>query len=203
VFTEDEIKLWQDWTRTLSAAPASPPPGGGADTAVLMVRLIDTMRARQVGVPGHLDNQLTGPDPSDPTTTITQPVAMWFESPTALFMAALANEDNGWVVRGNAGSSRFITELASGNHPMAQALADAAPGTSHKTWRNIAVDWINAGCPVPTQGFVTSIRPERRSLAEVAALSTDQPVPRLSLLSTPEAQASHPRRRILGMGAVH
>jgi len=203
VFTAEEIKLWQDWTRTLSAAPSTPPPSGGADTAVLMVRLIDTMRARQVGVPGHLDNQLTGPDPADPTKTVTQPVAVWFDAPTALFMAALANEDNGWVVRGDAGSSRFVTELASGNHPMAQALADAAPGTSHKTWRNIAVDWINAGCPVPTQGFVKSVRPERRSLAEVAALSADQPVPRLSLLSTPEAQASHPRRRILGMGTVH
>ncbi|MFN2606690.1 MAG: LodA/GoxA family CTQ-dependent oxidase [Acidimicrobiales bacterium] len=208
VFTPDELRLWSDWIRSLAdnqPAPTPPPPGGtGTDAAAaLMVRLVDTMRARQVGVGGHMANQLTGPDPSDPTKTTTLAVAQWFDAPTPAFLAALANEDNGWVVKGDAGSSRFVTELLSGSHPMAQALADAAPGTSHKTWRSIAIDWINAGCPIPTAGFMKSIRPERRSVAEIASLAPTAPIPRLSLLSTPEAVASHPRQRILGMGAVH
>lgn len=205
VFNEEEIRLWEDWIRSLGqGGPQQPSQPPESDAGALMVRLIDTMRGRQMGAAGHLSNQLTGPDPSNPAATVTQPVASWFQAPTTVFMQALANEDNGWVVTGNAAASRFITELASGDHPMARALADAAPGLAHKTWRSIAIDWINAGCPIPSQGFVQSMAPNRRTLAEVRTLvAENRPIPRLSLLSTADAVASHPRQRILGMGAVH
>jgi hypothetical protein len=33
---------------------------------------------------------------------------------------------------------------------MARVLGEVAPGTAHKTWRSIAIDWIAAGCPLPS-----------------------------------------------------
>jgi hypothetical protein len=207
VFTEEEIKLWSDWTRSLSSTQPQPQPPDNSDVAALMVRLIKTMAPRQEGTPGHAANQLTGPDPSDPTKTVTQPVGWWFGQPVTAFMTALANPDNGWITPGNSSSSRFVTELLSGDHPMAHALGEVAPGTAHRTWRTIAISWIDAGCPIPSEAFAESV-PPRQAAARAARLSAmmaapDQPVPRLSLLRTPDASANHPRGTVLGMGLVH
>jgi hypothetical protein len=207
VFSDDEIKLWQDWTRSLGqAAPAPPPP----DPAVAMTRLIDFMRDRQAGTPGHDASSLTGPDPAHPGQQLTQSVAAWFNAaPTAAFMQALANEANGWVVRGNAGASRFVTQLLSGDHPMANALGTALPALGNKTGRQVAIDWINAGCPLPAGGqphlaarTLVAGGAIGRAAARWAALANSR-VPRLLLTATAAEIAGHPAHRILGNGAVH
>jgi hypothetical protein len=192
VFTEDEIKLWADWTRSLvGGAPKPSEP----DVGNAMVKLIETMRGRQQGNPGHQGNQLTGPDPANANRSVTQPVEWWFQQPATAFMAALANEQNGWVIKGNATNSRFITELAAGSHPMALALGGVVPGTPHKTWRSIVFDWINKGCPIPA--------PATMSVTAQAMAAPQGPVPRLTLSSPASAIAATPRRNVFGNGAIH
>lgn len=145
IFTDDEIRVWENWTRSL--ADTTTPSEPETDVATLMVRMVETLRARQQGTPGHDTNQLTG---TTPDGTITEPVSRWFDRPTPVLLAALADPHNGWITPGDAASSRFVTELATGDHPMARVLGEVATGTAHKTWRTIAIDWIAAGCPLPT-----------------------------------------------------
>jgi hypothetical protein len=145
VFTDDEIRIWEDWTRAL--ADPNTPSEPETDVAVLMARMVQTLGSRQQATSGHKANLLTGETSEG---RVTQPVAWWFDQPVPAFLAALADPANGWITPGDPASSRFITELASGDHPMARVLGEVAPGTAHKTWRSIAIDWIAAGCPLPS-----------------------------------------------------
>jgi L-Lysine epsilon oxidase N-terminal/L-lysine epsilon oxidase C-terminal domain/Iron-containing redox enzyme len=196
VFTEDEIKLWEDWVRSDEGEPPTPVE---TDAARLMVRLIETMRQRQTGTPGHQENQLTGPDPDHPGQSITRPVAWWFEQPAPALMTAVANPQNGWIVPGDAGKSRFVTDLLAGDNAMANALSGIAPGTAHKTWRSIAIDWINKGCPIPPPVVAAQVAAPFISREPAAGA----PIRRLYLNSSPEEVLAHPHGRVRGNAAVH
>jgi hypothetical protein len=118
-------------------------------------------------------------------------------------MQAIANEANGWVRKGDAASSRFITELMSGTHPMAVALQGVAPGSAHKTWRSIAIDWVNGGCPIPAPAARFATAAVSGPVGRSRTARSGQPaVPRLRLVSPRTDVVSAPRR-ILGNGAVH
>ncbi|MGI8988015.1 MAG: LodA/GoxA family CTQ-dependent oxidase [Bryobacteraceae bacterium] len=197
VFTDDEIRLWEEWVEWLGRKTQPPPPE--TDPAKLMAMCIDALRVRQTGAPGHATNQLTGPDPQQAGKTITQPVAAWFQAPTPVFMSVLSDPGNGWIVKGNSATSRFITELLGTDNPMSRAFdGSAGPAAGGKTWKQIAADWIDKGCPLPAVP----------AAAHVAFARTPEHVgrgmlTRLTLTSSvPEVQA-HPRHRVLGMGVVH
>jgi len=180
VFSDAEIETWRTWVRSLPGVKAAPLPAAPAER---MASLIDTMRRRQQGQPSHEAMMLTGPDPSDPSQLVSQPVAWWFRQPTPAFMQALANEDNGWIVRGDAEHSRLVTDLLQGNNAMGRALSGVAPGTDGVTWATIAIEWIDNGCPLPAQD-ASDARP-------------------LTLLSPPDRVAAHPTGTIHGTGSVH
>ncbi|MGE5755952.1 MAG: iron-containing redox enzyme family protein, partial [Planctomycetaceae bacterium] len=199
VFNDDEIKLWERWVRSIG--PQAPPPPPPADPGAAMSKLIDLMRDRQSGTPGHATNSLAGPDPDHPGQDVTNTVARWFDgTPTPAFMQALANEENGWVVKGNAGASRFVTELLSGDHPMARALGEQRPELGNKTGREVAIAWINAGCPIP--GAPRDLAGEVRRLREEAH-AAGRRLRRLMLDSPASEILSQPGGRLLGNGTIH
>jgi hypothetical protein len=124
----------------------------------------------------HQALKLTGTAPDATSGTVTQPVAWWFEQPAQTLLKALADPANGWVTPREPTASRFITELASGNHPMADVLREVAPGTAHRTWRTIAIDWIAAGCPLPAQAPTPAL-PTTAAVSPVAAeAATPEPL---------------------------
>jgi hypothetical protein len=124
----------------------------------------------------HQALKLTGTAPGATSGTVTQPVAWWFEQPAQTLLKALADPANGWVTPREPTASRFITELASGNHPMADLLREVAPGTAHRTWRTIAIDWIAAGCPLPAQAPTPAL-PTTAAVSPVAAeAATPEPL---------------------------
>jgi hypothetical protein len=180
IFTDAEIETWRTWARSLPVVKATPLPLTPAER---MAHLIDTMRRRQQGQPAHEAMKLTGPDPSDPRQLVSQPVAWWFRQRTEAFMQALAHEDSGWITPGDAQRSSFVTDLLHGDNVMAKTLGAVAPGTDGLTWATIAIEWIDAGCPLPAQG-ADGARP-------------------LTLLSPPDRVAAHPTGRIHGTGSVH
>ena len=59
---------------------------------------------------------------------------------------------------------------------MARALRGVAPGTAHRTWRTIAIDWIAAGCPLP-------VSPPAPTLA-VTAVPTEAQRPAMAFRAT-------------------
>ncbi|GGV24564.1 hypothetical protein GCM10010495_45210 [Kitasatospora herbaricolor] len=220
VFTDGELDLWREWTRSLTAGPPVPPPALSPLEA--MIRLVDTLRPRQSGTAGHIGSVLTGPDPMDPSATRKDTVAWWFTQPTGSLLAAVAHPDNRLVTPGRPEQSRFVTDLLAPSGSMGRAFRTEVPGTG-KDGREIAMEWITAGCPLP------SLRaPESRVL-----LSTPFPVPAADgaeadfsgavgaaavgagmgavgaagtgpeAVALGEAATEAVRPRITGMGAVH
>jgi hypothetical protein len=179
VFTPDETELLKAWIRAMGKT--APAPVTAPDLA--MATVIDRMRSVQTGTPGHDANQLTGPDPSDPSKKLTASLAAWFRQPTAHFMKALADPANELITPGNPGTSRFVQiylNLSTGG-AMAAALASTFTEIAPKSAGQIIVDWIAAGCPIP-------------------ALASGQ-----QRWLGPGALAGHgrPHWRIRGMGEVH
>jgi hypothetical protein len=196
VFTDEEIRLWEDWVVYLGQQTKPQPPE--TDPVTLMAMCIDTLRERQMGTLGHVMNQLTGPDLVHPGQTITQPVAAWFQAPTSTFMSVLSDPANGWIVKGSAAQSRFITELLGQENAMSRAFAGAGLNTGGKTWKQIVAEWIDKGCPLPPQ----PAQP-RAMFARTPDSLGRRTVSRLTLTTSPWQVAAHPRRRVLGMGVVH
>jgi len=197
VFDDDELRLWEEWVEWLGGKTQPQKPE--TDPAKLMAMCIDSLRSRQAGTPGHATNQLSGPDPAQSAQTITQPVAAWFQAPTRVFMSVLSDPANGWIVKGSSANSRFMTELLGTDNPMSRAFGGSGgPAAGDKTWKQIAADWIDHGCPLPPA-------PPR-----APALFTRMPeqagrrmLGRLTLTSPESHVRVHPRGRVLGMGAVH
>jgi Iron-containing redox enzyme len=181
VFSEAEIAVWRDWTRSLAApTPAPEPQPAPADPGARMVALIDTMRPIQDGAYAHRSEKLKGPDPEDPSRTVEQSVAWWFRQPARALMAALSREENGWVTQGSARDSRLITDLVTGRTTMGRALR-ARFDASGATRADVITAWIDADCPIPDE---MTARP-------------------LTLLSPPDRVDAHPTGAIHGTGSVH
>lgn len=199
VFTDDEIRLWEEWVEWLGQK--SVPTKPETDPAKLMAMCVDALRARQIGAPGHEGNQLTGPDPDHPGHTLTQSVEAWFQGPTRTFMTVLSDPANGWIVKGSSANSRFVTELLGTENPMSRAFeGSGGPATGNKTWRQVAVDWIDKGCLLPAA--------TPPAVAHVAIAKTPAHVGRtirrrLTLTSSVSEVRANPRGRVLGMGVVH
>ena len=197
VFTDDEIRLWEEWVAWLGQKTAPPPRE--TDPAKLMALCIDSLRARQIGTPGHSANQLKGPDPDHPGQTITQPVAAWFQTSARTFMSVLSDPANGWIVKANSANSRFVTELLGTDNPMSRAFdGSGGAATGGKTWKQIAVDWIDKGCPLPPAPVTAHV-----AFARTPAHVGRRMRLRLTLTSPESEIRAHPRHRILGMGVVH
>jgi hypothetical protein len=114
-------------------------------------------------------------------------------------MSVLSDPANGWIVKNSAANSRFITELLGTDNPMSRAFdGSGGPATGNKSWKQIAEEWIERGCPLPPAAtqphalFAGSAQQVGRRMRG-----------RLTLTSSENEVRGHPRRRVLGMGVVH
>lgn len=157
VFTEAEQQLWRDYITSL--APPAPLPAFDLEKAMRYV--IDKLRQRQAGTPGH-QPRLVGVDPTT-GKEVTQTIAWWFghafgtqEENDNAFLGALRNPVNGWIKPGDAASSPLITQLLAGNGDMAQAFREFLPddvaaggnAPTQLTCKQVLVMWTDAGCPI-------------------------------------------------------
>jgi hypothetical protein len=134
------------------------------------------LRPQQQGTSGHQHETLADADGT------SHNVAWWFTQPTRDFMAALASPANTVCQPGNAAASTFVTRYMDPANSMGAAFDQLSPD-GKTTCRDIAIAWINAGCPLPP--------------------ATPGAVPKLRMNSPPIAWAAHPTMRLLGLGTVH
>jgi hypothetical protein len=204
VFSDDEIDKWRSWIVWLARKPQpqpqppSPPPSPG-DIAQLMAALIAALKEAQLGISAHKRYTLKGPDPGNVGHQVTQPVAWWFEQPIPTFMQALADPGNGWITPGKPSESKFLTQLVNGNNAMADAFSQQAPGLA-KTWKDIATEWIEQGCPIPA---AEQLEPFALAAVFPAVPPKSKKAFRLGAYASPCERAKHPRGTIQGMGSVH
>jgi hypothetical protein len=185
VFTDEELATWREWTLWLAQDHTKKP----VDFGVQMAGVISTLRDRQAGAMGHATHTLVGPDTEDPSRPVTRTVADWFaraDTPAGVlaFMQALANADNPWIRAGDPDQSPFVTQLLAPGGPMGDAFDTVVPAANDLTRRQIAIEWIRLGCPIP-------------------ALHTEGKRRRYRLWSPPPGGSLYPVPRIRGMGTVH
>lgn len=189
VFTDEELDLWADWCRSLGKPEPPKPPV--RDHYAEMVRVVEVLRNRQSGSQMHRVMTLKRPGSEEEHS-----VSWWFEQPSRDLLEALAWPDNGWVTPGDPDASPFVTERLASANPMGEAFEGPIPGVAEPagpgkeaeggrnlTGKQIAIDWIRAGCEIPQ--------------------APDGPTKVLWLSSSAEAWESHPTRRLLGMAAIH
>lgn len=144
VFTADEEQLLRDWCVSLVAEKN---PTISLLTAMNYV--IDKLRERQVGEPGHMV-RLTGPDPDSKKKDgrRTEPLHWWFEQGNRALMSALANPENGWIVPFDSIASPISSSLLAGNGDMATDFRSVVPDSNGATYGNVFAQWIDDGCPL-------------------------------------------------------
>ena len=220
VFTPAEQKLWRDYIISLGPAPEIPTIN--LEQAMLFV--VDKLRQRQSGTSGH-HARLRGVDPRS-GETVTEEIAWWFAQefgPTQaendfVFLRALREPYNGWIVPGNAYASPLLTKMLAGNNAMAAAFREYVPDkvdipkvllqpgqTGPYTYKQILAFWVNDGCPV--KGMIEpGLKVQRQAAAKALAAVRGKTLPAAALaaLAAPEppAKPAAPRRRY-GMPRVH
>jgi L-Lysine epsilon oxidase N-terminal/L-lysine epsilon oxidase C-terminal domain/Iron-containing redox enzyme len=160
VFSAKDKQVLSDWINSLPADPT----GSDLDPGEAMAVLLRKLAPRSEGVPDHHDQLLVGKyvDPAKPEEEqeVTKPVQWWFRigQPDRL-MAALSNPKNGWIVPGNVAESRFVRELLAEPRRMARFLIGEIAEVGDKPARQVIIEWIQAGCPIPKRA------PARMTLA--------------------------------------
>lgn len=173
VFTDDEIALWEAYTRSLdepSPHPVPPP----IPSARAMAALIDQLRPVQQGIGGHATNVL-----ADLEGTV-HTLAWWFEQPTRSLMEALASPVNDLIKPGDPQDSRFFMELIAPTGPMGSVFGLPAAPPERGARIDVVHRWITDGCPLPE--------------AQVFTMRLNTPRAK---------RDRHPTGRIYGMGNVH
>jgi hypothetical protein len=97
-------------------------------------------------------------------------------------MAVLSDEKNGVIKKGKPDASSFVTDLLAPGGAMGEAFDEIAPDSGGLTRRQIAINWITAGCLLPVSNA-------RRGA-------------RFTLANRPDPRA-YPRSWVNGNGAAH
>ncbi|MBC9877319.1 hypothetical protein G8O24_08160 [Bradyrhizobium sp. INPA01-394B] len=173
VFTDDEIDLLRDYTRSLAGA-AKPPPPKGLPPAAAMEAVIKQLKPQQVGAAGHAAHSLAD------ESGVAHTIAWWFDQPPAAFMAALASPRNNMISPGNPGAIAFLTTWIAPNGPMGGAFAQMATESPGMTCHAVVERWIANGCP-----------------------AVDNVIQMLRLTTPSPKWKRHKSGRMFGMGSVH
>ena len=195
VFTAAEQKLWQDYVLYLGRPKPAAKPKTQRE---LLMMTIDFMRQRQNGVTGH-NVLLKGPNPVKGGGKITQSIHNWFAlNDNDALLAALADQENGWVVVKDPQSSPLVTSMLAGTGEMATAFQAEAPDSGGRSYKSILVQWIIDGCPIGEKAHAHLLMGQG---LEAAAPAKVAPLPPSSIYVS-EARDGR-RRRIWGMGTPH
>ena len=68
-------------------------------------------------------------------------------------MRALRDSNNGWIVPGSPAESPLIADIARGGRPMGDALDKRYPSIDNRIGRQIVIEWVRAGCPIPGEAL--------------------------------------------------
>ncbi|MGW0808176.1 LodA/GoxA family CTQ-dependent oxidase [Nonomuraea sp. NPDC002799] len=151
VFSSQDKELLAQYINSLPPAPL----GTGLDPAGAMRILLRELRPRAMAVPDHVGFELAGTyvDPAQGDEQhVTKPVSWWFQiDQPGRLMAALADSDNGWIIPGKVDESRFVQELLAQPRRMSAFLIQTIPELGDRSAREVIIDWIAAGCPLPEQ----------------------------------------------------
>ena len=191
VFTEEELELMKEWTRSLAIKPH-----GARSNYELMIDAVNMLKDDGSQVSAHRQFTLVGESGGKPQQ---QTVAWWLgNADSATILNVLSESPH--ITKGDPGASDFITRYLGDGTAMAARWNIPVPrDRKSRTYRDVAHDWVKEGCPLlaPSARNVVSAQDESHR-AMLDALGTQ-------IARRQRARPIVPRQHVnpYGMHAVH
>ena len=177
IFDAADLKVWRSWIEWLGRDTDTARAKRYFDKAQAMEALLIELKSVAEGVSAHSRYK------AQTTDCKSLSIASLFASDdTTALMRALAAEGSGWVTPGNPAASPLVADMMSGTTLMGKALDRRFPGINNRIGRQIIIEWVRAGCPIPGD---TEVVPKYKLAPPLKSLG-----PNLFM-------------HTLGMGAVH
>jgi len=148
IFDEQDIAAWRAWIEWLGREGDTATIKRYYDKGQSMEKLLHELRTVAEAVEAHTRYKLSHASKGRAAKRL--PIADYFASGDMLgLMRALKDPENGWVVPGSAADSALTADIARGGRPMGDALDKRYPMINDRIGRQIMIEWVRAGCPIP------------------------------------------------------
>jgi L-Lysine epsilon oxidase N-terminal/L-lysine epsilon oxidase C-terminal domain/Iron-containing redox enzyme len=145
IFDPKDLAAWRTWIEWLGREGDTPVLKRYSDKAQAMEKLIQELRSVAEAVASHQRYKLT----SDVAHRRMAVAELFAAGDAPALMRALRDPDNGWIVPGSPADSPLIADIARGGRPMGDALDKRYPSINNRIGRQILIEWVRAGCPMP------------------------------------------------------
>jgi len=149
IFNDRDIAGWRAWIEWLGYEGDTPTIKRYYDKGQAMEKLLHELRSTAEAVDAHRRYRLT-PAVAKGRAAKRLPIAEYFAANDIIgLMRALKDPENEWVVPGSAAGSPLLADIARGGRPMGAALDRRYPSINNRIGRQIIIEWVRAGCPIP------------------------------------------------------
>jgi hypothetical protein len=144
IFDTADLEVWRTWIEWLGRDGDTTRVKRYFDKAQAMEALLIEMKSVAEGVGAHSRYKAQAPDGK--RSSIAD---LFTSNDTEGLMKALAAEGSGWVTPGDPAASPLVADLMRGSNLMGKALDRRFPGINNRIGRQIVIEWVRAGCPMP------------------------------------------------------
>lgn len=144
IFDATDLGVWRSWIEWLGRDGDTQKVKRYFDKAQAMEALLIELKSVAEGVGAHSRFKADGDDGCRVTIA-----ALFASDDTVALMKALRANGSGWVTPGDPASSPLVADMMRGANLMGKALDRRFPGINNRIGRQIIIEWVRAGCPVP------------------------------------------------------
>jgi len=150
IFDQSDLATWRAWIEWLGRDGDTSTVKRYFEKGEAMEKLLHELRSVAEAVAGHKRYRLDAVATARGGKSVKMAIADFFAANDIIgLMRALVSPENGWVVRGSPADSPLIADMARGGRPMGDALDRRYPTIGNRIGRQIFIEWIRAGCPIP------------------------------------------------------
>jgi hypothetical protein len=154
VFNVEDLAIWRDWIEWLGREGDTRTAKRYFEKGEAMEALLYEMKSIAEGVHAHTRYLADGNgSPS---------IAKLFEGDD---MRELMRKLVGtWVIPGDPSASPLVADMLRGDKPMGKALDRRFPRINNRIGRQIVIEWVIAGCPIPDEGALGKVAAPLKTL---------------------------------------
>lgn len=142
IFSPGDLATWRDWIEWLGREGDTRASKRYYEKGEAMEALLFEMKSIAEGVSAHTRYRVEG----DGRPTIA---ALFEGDDMRELMRRLVGT---WAIPGDPAASPLVADMLRGDKPMGKALDRRFPRINNRIGRQIVIEWVIAGCPIPEQG---------------------------------------------------
>jgi L-Lysine epsilon oxidase N-terminal/L-lysine epsilon oxidase C-terminal domain/Iron-containing redox enzyme len=150
IFDPRDLATWRDWIEWLGKEGDTPTIKRYFEKGEAMEKLLHELRSVAQAVAAHGRYRIGAIGTANGGHPKKLAIAEFFATNDIIgLMRALREPENGWIVKGSPADSPMVADLARGGRPMGDVLDRRYPTIGNRIGRQIVIEWVRAGCPVP------------------------------------------------------